>query len=380
MGTRTPRGANMFRRSRIALLVALPLLLSACADKAPLDTLEPKGPRARSIDQLVNPVFLIAGVVFFAVELGVLFLVWRFRRRKGDDALPEQAHGNFKLEIGWTILPALLMAGVGVASTLTLLDLFEEPAGAQKVTVIGQQWWWEYRYDVDSDGKDDIVTANDLVIPAGEPISLDITSRDVVHSFWIPALNGKRDAVPGRNHPWTIEADEPGVYRGQCTEFCGLSHGFMRMRVVALSPADYAEWEANQLEGAEVPTSALAKQGMDTFRTSCTGCHLVSGEGGNEDIFTGAALVSGAAPNLTHLASRGVFAGGVFDLWVDQDGNNEVDLDELGGQFNVGDLKAWLRDPPGRKPMSPTDGRGMPNLNLTDEQIDALVAYLETLE
>lgn len=378
---RAARGARMFRRRRLALLAPLALALSACAEKAPLDTLDPKGPQARSIDNLVNPVFIIAGVVFFAVQLGVLGLAWKFRKRKtDDDSLPTQTHGNFKLEIGWTILPALLMAGVGVASTLTLLDLSEEPDDAMKVTVIGQQWWWEYRYDVDGDGEDDIVTANDLVIPAGEMIALDITSRDVVHSFWIPGLNGKRDAVPGRNHPWTLEADEPGVYRGQCTEFCGLSHGFMRMRVVALSPEDYADWEASQQEGAKVPTSALAKQGMETFRTTCTGCHLVSGEGGNEDIFAGSALISGAAPNLTHFASRGVFAGAVFDLWLDEDGNGEVDLDEMGGQLNVADLKAWLRNPPGQKPMAPTAGRGMPNLNLTDEQINALVAYLETLE
>lgn len=369
------------RRWRIALLVPLVLVLTACADKAPLDTLSPKGSEARTIDNLVNPVFAIAGVVFVLVQFGVLALVWKFRKRKDDDgSLPPQIHGNFKLEIGWTILPALLLAGVGGASVLTLLDLEDRPAGAQEVTVIGQQWWWEYRYDVDGDGEDDIVTANDLVIPAGEPITLTITSRDVIHSFWIPSLNGKRDAVPGREHPLLIEADEPGVYRGQCTEFCGLSHAYMRMRVVALSPADYAEWEANQQEGAAVPTDALAKAGMDQFRTTCSQCHLVEGEGGNEDINDGAALVSGAAPNLTHFASRGVFAGAVFDLWVDQDGNGEVDLDERGAQLNVSALEAWLRNPPQEKPMYPQGSRGMPNLNLTDEQIDALVAYLKTLE
>jgi cytochrome c oxidase subunit II len=380
--TLVARGARMFRRHRVAAVVApLVLALSACADKAPLDTLEPKGPEARSIDNLVNPVFLIAGVVFFAVQLGVLFLAWKFHKRRDDDgSLPTQVHGNFKLEIGWTILPALLLAGVGGASVLTLLDLEDHPAGAQEVTVIGQQWWWEYRYDVDGDGEDDIVTANDLVIPAGEPISLTITSRDVIHSFWIPGLNGKRDAVPGREHPLLIEADEPGVYRGQCTEFCGLSHGYMRMRVVALSADDYAAWEEDQQEGAKVPTTALAKAGMDAFRTSCSGCHLVSGEGGNEDLYKGTAQISGAAPNLTHFASRGVFAGSIFDLWVDQDGNGEVDLDERGEHLNVSDLEAWLRDPPGQKPMYPEGSRGMPNLNLTDEQIDALVAYLETLE
>ncbi len=373
-------------RWRPALLVPLGLVLAACADKAPLDTLEPKGPEARTIDHLVNPVFAIAGVVFVLVQVGVLAIAWRYRKRKDDDgSLPPQVHGNTKLELGWTILPALLLAGVGGASVLTLLDLEERPADALQVEVVGQQWWWEYRYDVDDDGTDDIITANDLVIPAGKPVALSITSRDVIHSFWIPSLNGKRDAVPGRAHPLTIEADEPGVYRGQCTEFCGLSHGYMQMRVVALSPTDYAAWAADQQKGAEVPSGDLAEQGMELFRTTCSQCHLVSGEGGNEQTredagIEGAALVSGAAPNLTHFASRGVFAGGVFDLWVDQDGNGEVDPDERGQQLNVSALEAWLRDPPAEKPMYPDGLRGMPNLNLTEEQIDALVAYLETLE
>jgi len=263
---------------------------------------------------------------------------------------------------------------------LTLLDLDERPAGAQEVTVIGQQWWWEYRYDVDGDGEDDIVTAHDLVIPAGKPITLRITSRDVIHSFWIPSLNGKRDAVPGRVSPLLMQADEPGVYRGQCTEFCGLSHAYMRMRVVALSPDDYAAWEANQLKGAAVPTDEQAQAGLQQFRTTCSGCHLVSGPGGNEDLYNGAAQVSGAAPNLTHFASRGVFAGAVFDLWVDLDGNGEVDIEERGKQLNVSALKDWLRNPPGQKPMAPNQSRGMPNLNLSEVQIDALVAYLKTLE
>jgi cytochrome c oxidase subunit 2 len=374
------------RRWRAALLVPLGLALAACADDAPLDTLDPKGPEAQTIHNLAVPVFIIAGIVFVLVQAGVLFLAFRYRKRKDDDGdLPPQVHGNTKLELGWTILPALLLAGVGAASVLTLLDLDETPEGAQEVTVIGQQWWWEYRYDVDGDGEDDIVTANDLVIPAGQPIALSINSRDVIHSFWIPALNGKKDAVPGRSHPLTIEADEPGVYRGQCTEFCGLSHSYMSMRVVALSEADYAAWQEGQLEGAVVPDDELAQAGMELFRTQCSGCHLISGEGGNEAAreeagIEGAGLVAGAAPNLTHFASRGVFAGGVFNLWVDQDGNGEVDVDERGEELNVAALEAWLRDPPAQKPMAPDQLRGMPNLNLTEEQIDALVAYLETLE
>ena len=374
------------RRWRAALLVPLALAVAACAEDAPLDTLDPKGPESRTIQDLVGPVFLIAGIVFVLVQGGVLFVAWKFRQRKDDDgSLPGQLHGNTKLEIGWTVLPALLLVGVGIASVLTLLDLEEKPAGAMEVTVIGQQWWWEYRYDVDGDGEDDIVTANDMVIPAGEPVSLKIQSRDVIHSFWIPALNGKRDAVPGREHSLLLEADEPGTYRGQCTEFCGLSHAYMRMRVVALPSADFDEWQANQLEGAEVPDGELAKAGMARFQSTCSACHVINGPGGNEEVrekegIEGAALVSGAAPNLTHFASRGAFAGAIFDLWDDADDSGEVDIDEIGGVFNVADLEAWLRDPPGEKPMASGQSRGMPDLDLTDQAIDELVAYLETLE
>jgi cytochrome c oxidase subunit 2 len=374
------------RRWLAALLVPLALLLGSCAEDAPLDTLEPRGPEARTIQDLVGPVFLVAGIVFVFVNVGVLLLVLKFRQRKDDDgSLPGQLHGNFKLEMGWTIIPAVILVFVGVGSVLTLLDLEDHPEGAMEVEVVGQQWWWEYRYDVDDDGTDDIVTANDLVIPAGTPVSLSITSRDVIHSFWIPALNGKRDAVPGRAHPLLIEADEPGVYRGQCTEFCGLSHAYMRMRVVALSEADYAAWQENQLQGAEVPDDEAAAAGMEAFRTTCSGCHLVEGEGGNEEFredneIEGAALVAGAAPNLTHFASRGTFAGAIFDLWEDLDGDGEVEPAEIGEVLNVADLEAWLRDPPGEKPMAAGQSRGMPDLDLTEAQIDALVAYLETLE
>ncbi len=380
--TPSPNGPVRRRRSwRAAIALPLLLALSACAENAPLDTLEPKGPNSRMIDNLSNQVFIIAGIVFVLVQAGVLYLAWRFRKRKDDDgSLPPQIHGNTKLELGWTFIPALLLAGVGGASVLTILDLNEKPADAMEVTVIGQQWWWEYRYDVDHDGEDDIVTANDLVIPAGRPVNLTVTSRDVIHSFWIPALNGKRDAVPGREHPLLIEADEPGVFRGQCTEFCGLSHGYMRMRVVALDEADYAAWQANQLQSALAPEGEQALRGRETFRTTCSQCHHVRGEEGNDEMFNGAALVSGAAPDLTHFASRGTFAGSVFDLWVDADDSGEVDIDELGGTFNIADLKAWLHDPPGQKPMAAAEGRGMPNLELTQAQIDDLVAYLQTLK
>lgn len=373
------------RRARNLLVLAVAaavLALAACGNNPPLDTLHPKGPESRSIDRLLDPVLLVAGVVFVFVEVGVLYLAFRFRRRHDDDdtTVPDQIHGNTRLEIGWTVLPALILAGVAVGTIATLFRLADQPEGAMQVKVYGQQWWWAYQYDTTGDGVSDIVTANELVIPAGEPVELRITARDVIHSFWAPALNGKRDAVPGRDHPLTIEADQPGIYAGQCGEYCGLSHSLMRLRVVALSPEDFDAWAEGQLADAPEPGDAEAQAGLEVFEQLCIQCHQIDGV--NELPLGEAQQVAGVAPNLTHLMSRTVFAGGVFPLRdVPLQNRDDFTLEDYqGGTFDRAALEAWLRDPPGRKPMYPEGNRGMPNLGLTEQQIDQLVAYLQTLE
>ena len=376
------------RLRTLALALLLVVVAAGCASDAPLDTLDPKGPEAQSIDNLLLPVMLIAGVVFLFVELGIVYLVVRFRRRKRDDdsELPSQTHGNLVLELGWTILPAVILAFVAVGTLTTLFDIDDEPEDALEIDVVGQQWWWDFQYDVDGDGTYDFRTANEMIIPAGEPVNLDITSMDVIHSFWIPALNGKKDAVPGRHHPLTLEADEPGTYWGQCTEFCGLSHANMRIRVIALPQDEYDAWLENQMRPAEAATGD-AVDGEELFSSTCTSCHQIRGL--NDD-YTGAATVSGTAPELTHLMTRSTFAGSIFRLYAQAD---DADLHDFythlaeEGTFNRVQLEAWLRDPPAEKPMyadtATLNGalpRGMPDLELGEEQIDQLVAYLQTLD
>jgi cytochrome c oxidase subunit 2 len=380
-------------------------LVSACASDAPLDTLDPQGPEARTIDKLVDPVFLAAGVVFVLVEGAIIYLVWRYRAKPNpdvpdwdpefddpedapDESLPPQNHGDLKLELGWTVLPTLLLAAVSVGTVITLFDLADQPADAVEVEVVGQQWWWSFEYDVDGDGEPDFSSPNEMVIPAGTPVNVDITSLDVIHSFWIPALNGKRDAVPGRSSPLTLEADDPGTYWGQCTEFCGLSHANMRMRVIALTPDDYQAWLDNQVEEAEADLlTGVAAEGVETFTSQCAQCHLVRGV--NTDDYAGADTVSGTAPELTHLMSRSTFAGSIFRLYTDADdpdlAERYLSLAEEQGTFNRAQLEEWIRNPTAEKPMyaGEDDGppfRGMPDLNLTEDQIDQLVAFLSTLK
>ena len=171
---------------------------------------------------------------------------------------PVQLEGNFKLEITWTIIPAVLLAVVAIFTVPVILRTGtrrrQRGVADMEITVYGQQWWWSYEYDLDDDDEPEIITANDLVIPAGVDIALNIESRDVIHSFWIPALNGTRDAVPGRTHSLVLQADEPGVYDGQCKEYCGLSHANMRARVVALSETEFQTWVEQQQEEWEEPT------------------------------------------------------------------------------------------------------------------------------
>jgi len=200
-----------------------------------------------------------------------------------DEEFPEQVHGNTRLEVGWTIAPAVIMAIVAFF-TLGLLfslnaDAADEPnQRVVDVNVVAQQWWWEFQYDLDGDNDVDFVTAGELVIPEDEEIQLNVTSRDVIHSFWIPTLNGKRDAVPGQVNPWKIEAGNPGRFPGECTEFCGLSHAYMEKHVVALPLDEWDAWAANQVQDASLPEEGTAAyDGWKLFEAQCQSCHVING-------------------------------------------------------------------------------------------------------
>jgi cytochrome c oxidase subunit II len=392
---------DRFGRHMAVLLGLGVLFLAGCSDNGrPLTTLDPKGDAATAIHQLVVPVFIVAGVVFVFINVGVLYVAVKYRRRRGeDDVFPEQVHGNTKLELGWTIVPALIMAGIAVGTVATLVTLANEPEDISQefeVKVVGHQWWWSFEYDLDRDGTVDFETANEMVIPVGTPVHLKITSRDVIHSFWIPALNGKKDAAPGREHPLWMQADQAGRFLGQCTEFCGLSHAYMRMLVEAKEPADFEAWVEGQLAKPAIPAEGTAeRRGLETFVGQCASCHLIEGVNSPDctpitdeadydsdantcwvgaSPYSGAAQVSGAAPNLTHMMSRYIFVGGLYEL-----------RDTASGELNRNNLEGWIRNPQDYKPMAPDPtrgnlyGRGMPKLPLTEDQLDDLVDYLATL-
>ena len=388
----------------VACLVGGWLLLRGATslETFPLNTLNPQGRKADEIFDLVIMVFVIAGIIFVIVEVGVLWMINRFRRSPDDvDGVdePVQVHGNTGLEIGWTIVPALILAFLAVFNANTILKMDDVSDNAIDVTVVGQQWWWEFRYDLDSDGAVDIITASQLVMPEDTDVELSIQSRDVIHSFWIPALNGKKDAVPGRTQPLVLQAYEPGIYQGQCTEFCGLSHGVMRMQVKVLTDSDWEEWKSIMTTVPEQPDpgDTDAVEGQKLFVQQCTGCHQVDGLlPSSEEPFeysdmpdpdygatVGSSLTSQNAPNLTHLMMRDTFAGNLLELYEGgpsavEDSREASAVPE--GEPNTNNLKRWLRDPEDIKPMDPENNQGMPNLGLTETQIDQLVAYLITLK
>ena len=372
------------RLRRSAALLAATFAAAACGNDRQ-DIFTPEGDKAEAINRLQVPVFIIAGVVgvLVFVALGVV-IVQGIRRRKDDTDDPVQLEGNFKIEILWTIAPAVLLAVIAVFTVATLFELDDAQAAApeiadMEITVYGQQWWWSYEYDLDpaEDDGPEIVTANDLVIPIGTDITVNIEARDVIHSYWVPALNGTRDAVPGRTHSLVLQADEPGIYDGQCKEYCGLSHANMKNRVVALTLDDFLTWTEQQQETQPMLAEGdFGFEGQQLFIQRCASCHQINGletdDGEPIEVEGNAAVVALYAPNLTHLMTRGTFAGSLFDLY-----------DEETGEFNRAQLEAWIRNPPAEKPMYvPEEGtpRGMPDLGLTEEEIDAVVDYLTTLK
>jgi cytochrome c oxidase subunit 2 len=323
----------------LALFVtALGGLLAACTQEYPYNSLAPAGPVADKQADLFWLVFWIAVGVFVLVEGLLVFAMIRFRRRSADD-VPKQIHGNTRLEIIWTILPALLLAGIAVPTVGTIFDLAQEPEGALEIDVTGHQWWWEVRYP--SLG---VVTANEIHIPTGEPVILNLTSADVIHSFSVPRLAGKTDMLPGRTNTMNLAADEPGTYLGQCAEFCWASHAKMKFRVVAQERPDFEAWVESQKQSATAPPSDIEVLVTGT----CMSCHTIRG--------AGESLAVQPAPDLTHVGGREMIAADVLP-------NDEEGLTE------------WLRNPPAVKPHAK-----MPNYNLTDDQVEALVAYLLSLK
>jgi cytochrome c oxidase subunit 2 len=356
------------------------LLLAACsAEDNGQNSLKPEGPQAEKIDRLFIPVFWVSVVIGVLVLGAVVVFALRFRYRSGKNENPKQIHGSTPLEIGWTIVPALILAVVAVPTVITIFDLNKEPTGdVVNVTAVGKQWWWEFKYP-----EQDVVTANELVIPAGRPVKVNLTACDdslpnkcnVIHSFWVPELNGKRDVVPGRKTFTTIEADKPGTYLGQCAEYCGLSHANMRFRVIAKEPRDFDRWIGEQQQGPAVPfqvgtgaqtQAAGPTQELMSTKFQCTNCHSV-----------GDSKVSSYGPNLTHFASRTTFASGYYALNKDR-------------------LVEWVHNAPGlipmeskacREPGEPAAGQcvGMPSFSrdtpagqptMTRQEAEEIADYL----
>jgi len=345
------------RLSRFVALVGVALLLASCSFieiDSPLTTFDPSGPNADRIDGLFWLVFWIAVVVFVLVIGALIVIVVVFRDRDEESAKePKQVHGNAKLEVIWTVIPALILAAIAVPTTAAVFDLTGCDPDSMRVEVTGHQWWFEYRYpDYDID------TANVLVLPVGQETCLEMTSADVLHNFWVPSLMGKRYLVPGQTTQLRMEADEIGEFWGQCAEFCGLSHSLMRARVQVVDQDEFEQWVAAQQDPAALPVEGTPEwDGYQVYANKgCVQCHTVRFDDPEASNIIPIEAFNG--PDLTHFASRNVFAGAI--------------LPGDGQSFDAA-LKEWLADPPYVKP-----GSFMPNLALTSQEIDSLIAWLES--
>jgi cytochrome c oxidase subunit II len=328
--------------SLIAVLILTAVLWAMFASSADhvQTTVNPKSENAIRIQDVYTIVWILAGIVMVAVLTLTLAFSFIFRERPGGQAT--QIHGNPKLEVVWTLIPVIIVILMAIPSFQVIVDTTgDSPDGALEIVATGYQWWFEFEYPDEG-----VVTANELHIPVGRTVNIELRSDDVIHSFWVPQLAGKVDMVPGHNNRLWFTPDTPGEYYGQCAEFCGISHANMRFRVVVESEADYAKWVAAQVADAQPAVGALAEAGEQIATTTCAACHTIRG--------TNAAGIIG--PDLTHVGSRGLIASGIIDN--DADG-----------------LAKWLANPPEVKP-----GSKMPNLNLNDQQIEQLVAYLQGLK
>ncbi|MGH7923801.1 MAG: cytochrome c oxidase subunit II [Candidatus Binatus sp.] len=325
--------------------MAIALTIAGCsATDRPMTTVAPKSDLAQWIQSLYIDVTAWDAIIFAIVVGAFILAVFVFSSRVGEAAPPSTASSDLRLEIAWTLGPALVLLMISVPTIRTIFrsQPAVAPKGSLEIKVVAHQWWWEFDYP------DGAKASNELHIPANRPIRLLLQSADVIHSFWVPQLGGKRDVVPGQINELTFIATVPGMYPGQCAEFCGLSHANMRFRTFVDSPDDFAKWERDQLAGPVAPPAnyPLAADGAKVFADSpCTTCHMIQG------------ISKGyIGPDLTHFGSRTTLAAGVLKNTPEN-------------------VAKWIEDPQEIKP-----GANMPALLLPGPKMNALVAYLESLK
>jgi len=405
------KGISRLRRfASFGMTVVLALALAACEQSHPNTTFTPHSDYGRSIDFLWDRLLLLGTIVFVLVEAGILYIVFRYRKREGDQP-PPQTHGNVVIEIFWTLIPAFILLFIAVPTVRTIFKTQAQAvAGALQIEVTGHQWWWEFRYP-----EYGIITANEIYIPTGRTVNFKLTSVDVIHSFWTPQLGGKRDAVTNRtNYIWLTPDStlKPSEWNGFCTEYCGTSHAKMRFRVFTVKPDQFASWVANQQKpaaiGAVAPAAAPAvintanastvaytfprnqpefdyavphtpipdgmtftkgltgnaHRGQQVFSSNaCIGCHAIAGN---------PAAVGNIGPNLTHFGSRATIGAGSFPntpaylaLWIK----------------NARLMKPGILMPTlGKDQFDPVVKQKVTAGGLDDQQIADIVAYLTTLK
>lgn len=337
------RQTARWRPAALATGLLVALLVAGCGGPFPQSTLDPVSDFATKIDQLFMSIFWWAVGVFVVVEGLLVYAVFRFRDRGGDER-PEQVHGNIPLEIGWTLVPAVILVIIAVPTIQTIWEVDNPPedADALQVEVVGHQWWWEFNYP-----ELGVTTANEMHVPVGRTVQLTLRSADVIHSFWIPRVGGKRDVNPGETTGLWFTVDSAGRYLGQCAEFCGRAHALMGMSLVARDSADFRAWVENQRAPADTPTTDLERAGKEAFvNSACLSCHTIRGTIAQGKI----------GPDLTHVASRERIAAGILP-------NDSAGMARW--------LEHFARIKPGNKMQAP---------ELSERTIRELVAYLESLE
>ena len=332
-------------------VVAILLLGMAAGCSTNTSIFTPASTNARAISELTLVVFGVSAIVFLIVESVLIYSIVRFRQKKGSDpSLPRQVEGNQRLEFIWTAIPAVMLVVIFIFSLKTLRTISnpagsvdgQEPANTIHVRVVGHQWYWQVDFP-----DQEVVTANELHIPINTPVKVELLSADVIHSFWVPQLGGKTDAIPGTTNIMHFQADTEGTYTGQCAEFCGAEHSMMRFLVIVESKEKFDAWLQNQQQPIQASLSSDAAQGQQLFLAgTCGACHTLNG--------TKAKGMAG--PNLTHFASRQTFAGASLEN-------------------NAENLRQWLTDPQALKP-----GNLMPNLKLKPADIELLIAFLQSLQ